>query len=75
MIAGKGQRKAVKDYLWKGETLTSYEAFKLFGCTRLSAIIFELRKSGYDIETFMIKRKNRYGETSVYAEYGIRGRM
>ena len=75
MVAGKGQRKAVKDYLCKGETLTSYEAFKLFGCTRLSAIIFELRKSGYDIETFMIKRKNRYGETCEYAEYGMRGKM
>ena len=34
MVAGKGQRKAVKDYLCKGETLTSYEAFKIEGLFR-----------------------------------------
>lgn len=41
--------KKVLEYLKSGNTITSMEAFRLFNVTRLSAIIFCLRKRGYTI--------------------------
>tara|TARA_R110002050_G_scaffold17407_7_gene51742 strand:- start:2210 stop:2413 length:204 start_codon:yes stop_codon:yes gene_type:complete len=38
-------------YLLKGKTLNQAQAAKLFGAWRLSAIIFNLRKRGFDINT------------------------
>lgn len=65
----KGQRKAVLDHLQSGKGITSMEAFQKYGATRLSAIIFDLRKLGYDIETHRCVGKTRYGDTSQYARY------
>lgn len=49
--------------------LTSVQAFNLFGVTRLSDIIFKLRKAGYDIVTEQITKKNQYGNTVTFACY------
>ena len=38
-------------HLLKGKTLNQAQAAKLFGAWRLSAIIFNLRKKGFDIVT------------------------
>lgn len=38
------QRQRIYDYLLAGNTITSMEAFNLFGATRLSAIIFDIGK-------------------------------
>ena len=51
--------------------ITSIQAIELFGATRLSDIIFRLRKAGYDIETEQITKKNRYGHTTTYACYKL----
>lgn len=69
----KGQRKAVLEHLQNNGSITSMEAFENYGATRLSAIIFDLRKLGYDIETKDIATKNRYGNTCVYARYIFNG--
>lgn len=50
-------------------SITSMEAFKLYGATRLSAIIFTLRKRGYDITTEDGSCVDRYGHTCNYAKY------
>lgn len=62
------QTKDVLNHLKDLKTITSLEAIKLYGATRLSAIIFELRKH-HHIETNMIEVQNRYGKTSRIAEY------
>ena len=49
--------------------ITSLEAIELFGATRLSAIIYNLRKQGYDIKTEYIQFTDRYGNESKYGEY------
>ena len=49
--------------------ITSMDAFNLYGATRLSAIIFNLRKKGYNIVTVDEKCKDRYGHTCNYAKY------
>ena len=48
-------------------------AIKMFGATRLSAIIFNLRKQGHDIETVMVEGTTRYGTPTQYAKYIYRG--
>lgn len=60
--------KYIKDY----GSITTLEAFRDLGVTRLSAKIFTLRKSGYDIVSETEKSKNRCGDTVSYARYKIR---
>ena len=45
------------------------EAINMFGATRLSAIIFQLRKKGYDITTFDIEKVDKYGHCCKFARY------
>ena len=53
--------------------ITSQDAFKHLGITRLSARIKELRESGYNISTIMIDGTNRFGEPVRYGLYVLRG--
>lgn len=50
-------------------SITSMEAFELFGATRLSAIIFNLRRKGHHIETVPMGATDRYGHAVSYAKY------
>lgn len=50
-------------------SITSQEAFKLYGNTRLSSSIYELRSQGYPIETIMIDGYNRFQQPTRYAKY------
>lgn len=63
------QKEAVKKHLLSGKSLTSVEAFELFGCTRLAVVISSLRKDGFDIRTLMMEGKNRFGGHCNYAKY------
>lgn len=70
------QRKAVLHWLMNNGSITQMEAIEMFGATRLSAIIFDLRKEGYPISTEMVKGKTRFGRTTRYAVYRLaRGQM
>jgi hypothetical protein len=66
------QTSSIKDYLLDGNSLTSIEAFEKFGCTRLSARIFDMRKAGIQIKTEMVEGRNRYGSYCRYACYYIK---
>ena len=63
------QLDAVRDYLESGNTITSMEAIQMFGATRLSDIIFRLRKRGYIINTINCECTNRFGHHTTYAKY------
>lgn len=67
----KSQISDVIAHLRKHKSITSYEAIKKYGATRLSGIIFVLRERGFGIETEMTKRKNKYGHISNYAIYHL----
>ena len=66
------QEKEVLDYLRIIGSITSWEAIVEFGATRLSAIIYNLRKKGYNIETNDVIVKNRYGNATVIAKYVLK---
>ncbi len=67
----KSQISDVIKHLRKYKTITSYEAIKKYGATRLSGIIYILRERGFGIETEMIQGKNRYGHMTNYAIYHL----
>jgi hypothetical protein len=71
MLGTKGQMKAIKDYLESGNSLTSMEAYKKFGCTKLPSRISDLRKSGMAIKTIMMEGETKYGTPTRYAKYII----
>lgn len=64
----------VLNYLKTHDYITSMDAIELFGATRLSAIIFCLRKKGYDIDTVKVEGIDRYGNSMVYGRYFLRSK-
>lgn len=68
------QRERVKDILLTNKIgITSFDAFKRFGITRLSAIIYDLRhKEGMDIVSIPETRRNRYGDKTTFDRYVTR---
>lgn len=56
------------------DTITSMDAIKRYGMTRLSAVVFNARKAGYHIETIPTEGTNRYGKTIHFATYKYCGK-
>lgn len=65
------QHEAVLWHLNEYNTITSWEAIKEYGATRLSAIIFNLRKNHYLIRNNPKTTKNRFGNSVSYTEYEL----
>tara|TARA_R100001463_G_scaffold39868_2_gene85117 strand:+ start:1318 stop:1566 length:249 start_codon:yes stop_codon:yes gene_type:complete len=69
----EGQVKSQSDaVLWHLKTygsITSYEAIREYGATRLAAIICNHRKDGYNIDSQSLKRKTRFGKTTTISKY------
>lgn len=59
----------VIEHLRKFGSITPLTAQKEYGIMRLGAIIFRLRKAGFDIRTEMEAGKNRFGRPTHYARY------
>lgn len=72
------QRQRVLQYMENHGGITSYEAFLNLGVTRLSAVIFDLKKSLKDtdrtIETTFKHKKCEDGYTTTFAEYRLKNR-
>jgi len=49
------QKKQIREHLEKGLRLTQIGALTLFGCFRLSHVIWKLKKEGMDIDKDMIR--------------------
>lgn len=65
------QHEAILNHLKAHKTITSNEAFTLYGVTRLSAVIKVLRVSGHTISTEPEKTRNRYGHNTNYGRYRL----
>ena len=65
------QQQRVLDYMEKHGSITSMEAFWNLGTTRLSAVIFNLKKKGYKIKSVTESRKNQYDEPVYYSRYSV----
>lgn len=61
----KSQTEAVLKVLNNKGYITSFDAFNKYGVTRLSAIIYNLRHSGFNITTEKMSSKNRFGNVAL----------
>lgn len=62
----------VKEHLEKNGSITTWEAISLYGATRLSAIIFNLRKRGYIIDNNWQENIDRNGNKTKYVKYELK---
>lgn len=67
----KGQ---VLEHLKKYGKINTWQAINLYNATRLSAIIFNLKKEGYDIESEKWTTHDINDNAMVYCEYIYHGK-
>lgn len=65
----KTQNDMLLAYMKKGKSITSLGAYDMFGITRLSARVFDLRSSGINIKDKFIHVKNRWNEEVRVKQY------
>ena len=74
----KNRRKEITQYdrvlqhLKVKNKITSWESIMEYGVTRLSAVIYMLRKDGYNISSEFKSAKNRYGDMVSFVEYTLK---
>jgi len=65
------QKQKILRHLKEIGEITPLQAFFDYSIMRLAAIIFLLKDEGYDIETTILKSKNKFGEPVRYAKYKL----
>ena len=60
------QTNQILEYLKEGNSITPIEALNKFGCFRLGARIWDLKKKGYDIKTEMVQKGKK-----TFAKYSL----
>lgn len=63
------QKQRILKYMADFGSITTFDAFKELGCTKLTTRISELRQDGYHIIGEAETSKNRYGESVTYNRY------
>ena len=58
-------------YMQDTGSITPWEAMREFGCMRLGARIYDLRRRGLDITKETETSRNRYGKRVRYARYRV----
>lgn len=53
--------------------ITPLDSYREYAILRLGAIIYTMRKDGYDIDTKYTTSKNRFGTSVTYATYVLKG--
>ena len=65
------QKEMVLDYIREFGSITPIDAFRDLGITRLSAVVFNLREEGHNIEKVIETGRNRFGNQMRYARYSF----
>ena len=63
------QCNRILDHLQRNGSITAKEAFELYGITRLSGRMWDLRRAGYKIISVATEGVNRYGEPVRFTTY------
>lgn len=61
----------VRQHLELHGEITSWEAIQKYAATRLSAIIFNLKKEGMEISTELLSTRDDNGLRAPYAKYHL----
>ena len=67
----KSQHNQVLDALLDGDSITPIDALDKYGCFRLAAAIYDIKKDGYKVKTTMVKNKL---SKKRYAKYSLEDR-
>lgn len=73
MMEKTNKTQKVLEHLQNNTGITSMEAYDLYGATRLAAIVFNLRKRGYNIIDVDRECVDRYGHKCNFVEYRLKG--
>lgn len=65
------QNAMILDHLKKFGSITSADAYELYGCHRLGARIADLKAIGISITAERESGKNRFGQTVYYNRYRL----
>lgn len=65
------QQDMILSHLQDYGKITSWTAFQDYGITRLSAVIYDLRKNGYNITSNQGFTINRYNKKVYFAIYKL----
>lgn len=65
------QAERVMKYIGEFHSISSWEAYRDLGITRLAARIADLERNGVHFDRKREAVKNRYGETVYYTRYSI----
>lgn len=65
MKKADSQNNKVLEHMRSNGGITSLDAIRYYGCTRLSARIADLKKRGYEIDSKMVDVYTRDGHTKV----------
>ena len=66
------QGQAILQHLERCGSITPLEALNEYGCMRLGARIWDLKRAGHRIETRTVTRMTEGGETKRFAEYRLK---
>jgi hypothetical protein len=67
------QQKRVLDYMKDGNAITSLDAFRELGITRLASVIYDLKNDGHLIASRRKTVENRFNEKCSISEYFYAG--
>lgn len=65
------QTDMILRYMQETGSITPWEALREFGCMRLGARIYDLKRRGVDIRSELVTDRNRYGKAVSYARYSV----
>ncbi len=65
----KTQKQIILEHFLKYKSLTSWDSIRLYGDTRLSDKIYQLKKDGYKFKEEWITKKNRNGIKVKFKKY------
>lgn len=65
------QNDLVLAYIRAYGSITTLEAFRDLGITRLSARIYDLSRAGHKFKREMIAGKNRFGDKVYFSRYSL----
>ena len=71
--ARASQSEMILKHMMDCGSITTWEAYEDYGCTRLPSRICDLKKQGYAIGKTMVTKKNRYGRNVSFAKYTLGG--
>ena len=71
-MAKMTQMDRVIQYMNDFGSITSFEAFRELGVTRLADVIFRMKKAGVIVYTRLETSRNRYGDGVTYARYSFK---